>query len=251
MWSGYTSPTKEPNGWKARHRTLRILRPRSRSHLDPHPRPAPRRLRLHTLDHRRGLSHRPRNRQRHRIDALSKSRAPASCFRLLPIAACRRDRLDRVQLSQHRSPTGRSTPRSLRTSGSTFSSISTARCGLFCRRRFCGARASRWRSRLPDREADGSVRRIYAANTLGAILGALGASLLLVAWVGSQRTEQLLIALSIGLWSVAATPAMDSSRAPWLLLIYSVPPVSKVLVATAGTPRAGSAKATSFTWAKA
>ena len=39
--------------------------------------------------------------------------------------------------------------------------------------------------------------RIYAANTLGAIIGALGASLLLVAWVGSQRTEQVLIALSI------------------------------------------------------
>ena len=37
---------------------------------------------------------------------------------------------------------------------------------------------------------------IYAANTLGAIIGALGASLLLVAWVGSQRTEQVLIALS-------------------------------------------------------
>src|SRR5439155_6171463 len=28
---------------------------------------------------------------------------------------------------------------------------------------------------------------VYAANTLGAIAGALGASLLLVAWVGSQR----------------------------------------------------------------
>ena len=36
---------------------------------------------------------------------------------------------------------------------------------------------------------------VYAANTLGAIVGALGASLLLVAWVGSQRTEQVLIAV--------------------------------------------------------
>src|ERR1700722_7717060 len=37
---------------------------------------------------------------------------------------------------------------------------------------------------------------IYAANTLGAIAGALGASLLLVSWIGSQHAEQLLIALS-------------------------------------------------------
>ena len=38
---------------------------------------------------------------------------------------------------------------------------------------------------------------VYAANTFGAIVGALGASLILVAWVGSQRTEQVLIGLSI------------------------------------------------------
>ena len=71
---------------------------------------------------------------------------------------------------------------------------------------------------------------VYAANTLGAIAGALGASLLLIAWVGSQHTEQVLIALSAfsGLlllprrWVVAPFA---------LLLIYSVPPVSKLLIA--------------------
>jgi spermidine synthase len=73
--------------------------------------------------------------------------------------------------------------------------------------------------------------RIYAANTIGAIIGALGASLLLVAWVGSQRTEQVLIALSAlsGLlllprrWIIAA--AIGG------LSIYSVPPISKLLIA--------------------
>jgi len=40
------------------------------------------------------------------------------------------------------------------------------------------------------------VGGVYAANTVGAIAGALGASLLLVAWVGSQRAQQLLVALS-------------------------------------------------------
>jgi spermidine synthase len=73
---------------------------------------------------------------------------------------------------------------------------------------------------------------LYAANTLGAIIGALGASLILVAWVGSQRTEQLLIALSTisGLlllsrrWFAAAIVS-------GVLLIYGVPPISKLLVA--------------------
>ena len=41
------------------------------------------------------------------------------------------------------------------------------------------------------------LARVYAANTLGAIAGALSAGMLLIAWVGSQRTQQLLIVLSI------------------------------------------------------
>jgi spermidine synthase len=40
------------------------------------------------------------------------------------------------------------------------------------------------------------VGGVYAANTVGAIVGSLGASLLLVAWLGSQRAQQVLIALS-------------------------------------------------------
>jgi spermidine synthase len=76
--------------------------------------------------------------------------------------------------------------------------------------------------------------RIYAFNTLGAILGALAATLLLIAWVGSQRAEQLLIALSIA----AALLLLLPKVAPALLaiitagfLIYSVPPLPKLLVA--------------------
>jgi spermidine synthase len=40
------------------------------------------------------------------------------------------------------------------------------------------------------------VGGVYAANTLGAIVGALAASLLLVVWLGSQHAQQVLIALS-------------------------------------------------------
>jgi spermidine synthase len=86
------------------------------------------------------------------------------------------------------------------------------------------------------------LSRVYAANTLGAIVGALAASLLLVPWVGSQRAEQMLIALSTaagllllltskrfrwGMGLVTALLAVASSG----LLIRSVPPISKVLIA--------------------
>ena len=41
------------------------------------------------------------------------------------------------------------------------------------------------------------VGGVYAANTVGAIVGALGASLLLVAWIGSQHAQQVLIVVSM------------------------------------------------------
>jgi spermidine synthase len=40
------------------------------------------------------------------------------------------------------------------------------------------------------------VGGVYAANTLGAIVGSLSASLILVVWIGSQHSQQLLIVLS-------------------------------------------------------
>ena len=40
------------------------------------------------------------------------------------------------------------------------------------------------------------VGRVYAANTLGAIIGSLTASLLLVVWIGSQHAQQVLIVLA-------------------------------------------------------
>jgi spermidine synthase len=75
---------------------------------------------------------------------------------------------------------------------------------------------------------------IYAANTAGAIVGALSATLLLTARLGSQRAEQILVALSIvsGLllvrwrWAVAVLAVLWGG-----LLIHVVPPFSKLLVA--------------------
>src|SRR5581483_10195251 len=40
------------------------------------------------------------------------------------------------------------------------------------------------------------VGGVYAANTVGAIFGSLGASLILVAWFGSQHSQQFLIVVS-------------------------------------------------------
>jgi len=77
--------------------------------------------------------------------------------------------------------------------------------------------------------------RVYAANTLGAIAGALTASLILIAWIGSQRAQQLLIALSVAA-GLVVLPARQAARAAVAIavgmgLILSVPPFSKLLVA--------------------
>ncbi len=41
------------------------------------------------------------------------------------------------------------------------------------------------------------VGRVYAANTCGAIVGAIGTSMILVAWAGTQHAQQILIGLSV------------------------------------------------------
>jgi spermidine synthase len=48
----------------------------------------------------------------------------------------------------------------------------------------------------PGQDPGRLVGGVYAANTVGAIAGSLGASLLLVVWLGSQHAQQLLILLA-------------------------------------------------------
>ena len=45
----------------------------------------------------------------------------------------------------------------------------------------------------PGQDPGRLVGGVYAANTVGAIVGAMSASLLLVAWIGSQHAQQVLI----------------------------------------------------------
>jgi spermidine synthase len=81
------------------------------------------------------------------------------------------------------------------------------------------------------------VGGVYAANTLGAIVGSLGASLLLVIWLGTQRAQQLLIILAalsglLLMWRdrvSAATFAIATVVAS--LFALTVNPVPGILVA--------------------
>ena len=84
-----------------------------------------------------------------------------------------------------------------------------------------------------DEDTGQLMARVYAANTLGAIAGALGASLLLIAWIGSQHAVQALMVISaiagillLGRWGLIAAAAGIA-----ILSIASVPPVAKVLIA--------------------
>ena len=91
----------------------------------------------------------------------------------------------------------------------------------------------------PKQDSAKLMARVYSANTLGAILGALAASLLLIAWIGSQHAQQSLIAIS-----ALSGLLLLLNRVQWRrvvlgaatvvvcgLLILSVPPLAKLLVA--------------------
>lgn len=89
------------------------------------------------------------------------------------------------------------------------------------------------------------VSRLYAANTLGAIFGALGATLVLVPALGSAQTQQLLVlltlaaaALAFGLARILGRPALGRVLLTGGLLIAcgvigvrAVPPIPAQVIA--------------------
>ena len=81
------------------------------------------------------------------------------------------------------------------------------------------------------------VGRVYAANTLGAIVGSLTASLLLVVWIGTQHAQQVMIVIAAlsGLMLLAESrvSAMSLAVAGGLagLLVLGVRPVPGVFIA--------------------
>jgi spermidine synthase len=101
----------------------------------------------------------------------------------------------------------------------------------------------------PGQDPARLVGGVYAANTVGAIIGSLAASFVLVAWIGSQHAQQVLIvaslvsALLVLAWGVldhetmsntaqwATTGGLIASAAVAVLLARSVPEVPGVLIA--------------------
>ncbi len=84
------------------------------------------------------------------------------------------------------------------------------------------------------------VGRVYAANTVGAIAGALGTSLVLVRWLGSQHTQQVMELVAISSALLMLLPVASTMRARiWigsttitlLLQMFAVPPLPGLLVA--------------------
>ncbi|UCC17886.1 MAG: fused MFS/spermidine synthase, partial [Dehalococcoidales bacterium] len=66
----------------------------------------------------------------------------------------------------------------------------------------------------PGQDSGHQVGSVYAANTAGAIIGSLVASLILVAWIGSRSSQQLLIGLTVfsGLLALALALAKTTFR---------------------------------------
>jgi spermidine synthase len=89
------------------------------------------------------------------------------------------------------------------------------------------------------------VGGVYAANTVGAIVGSLGASLLLVAWIGTQHSQQLLLVVAaIGGSIMLLAPSGEPDSKSWVptltacaaiiivaLLVRSVQPIPAVMIA--------------------
>ena len=224
-------------------------------------RTALRRLGLHAFHHPRGLSRRPRDRQRHRVVALPNLARPRFALGWCQLLAGRRDRLDRVQLSASL-PYWPINPSISSNIWFNFQlDLARALWALLPPTLLWGASFPLALAAAASKGQDSSrlFAGIYAANTLGAIVGALGASLLLVAWVGSQRAEQVLIVLSMiaGLILLPRRSVRCDAhrRACGIVLrpLDSTPsrPFRNCSSRTAATPRPGSARATSSTQAKA
>jgi spermidine synthase len=88
------------------------------------------------------------------------------------------------------------------------------------------------------------VGGVYAANTVGAIVGSLGASLLLVAWIGTQHSQQVLIAVAAIGGSIMLLAPAEADAKSWgptltacaaiiivALLVRSVQTIPPVMIA--------------------
>jgi spermidine synthase len=88
---------------------------------------------------------------------------------------------------------------------------------------------------------------IYAANTVGAIVGSIGSGMVLIPWIGTQRAQQVLIALSavaaLVAWGplvraagrpmrwISKTAALAAATAAVAFVVWIIPPVPWMVIA--------------------
>jgi spermidine synthase len=76
----------------------------------------------------------------------------------------------------------------------------------------------------PGQDPARLVGGVYAANTVGAIVGALGASLVLIAWIGTQHAQQVLVVIAafaaILMFATGTRPAAEN-EAPSLAGVFA------------------------------
>src|SRR3972149_3780344 len=82
----------------------------------------------------------------------------------------------------------------------------------------------------PGQDPGHQVGSVYAANTAGAIIGALSASLVLVAWLGTQLSQQIFIALAAVSGLLALVLALGSNPTTKAKLNFSGAVLSVIIV---------------------
>jgi len=93
----------------------------------------------------------------------------------------------------------------------------------------------------PDEDPARVAGGIYAANTLGGIVGALAVSLVLIPWIGTQQSQRIILVLSAVSALIALAPLLKGRVLPAVgllasmgiagLLAWGVPPVPGDLIA--------------------
>jgi spermidine synthase len=83
----------------------------------------------------------------------------------------------------------------------------------------------------PGQDGGRIVGKAYAANTVGAILGGAGASLLLIPQLGTQQTQQVLVALTIAssvLVFLPRLPGLIAAVATAAIVLFAVPHLPRI-----------------------
>lgn len=93
----------------------------------------------------------------------------------------------------------------------------------------------------PDEDPARVAGGVYAINTLGGIIGALGVSLILIPWIGTQQSTRIILVLSAVSALIALVPMLKGKALPAIgllasmviagLLAWGVPPVPGDLIA--------------------